>query len=122
MVTSKGRRSLRYGTDSLLDLSLVLQEEIHDLFTVTLGNSWAICMCVHMHILFIFIYQSADVKLCRKKQSIRQQTIMTQNGELCLFLIIFCAFPQNNVRSTNVYSKPFKYFIQDPRKSNVHEK
>lgn len=86
MVTSEGRRSLRYGADSLWDLSLVLQKEIHDLFTVTLGNSWAIGMCVRLHILFIqsiSITKSADVKLWKKKQSIRHLTRITQNGELC---------------------------------------
>lgn len=95
MVTSERRRALSYGTDSLWDLSLVLQKEIHDLFTVTFHNSWAIGMCVHRHRLFISSISTtkpADLQLWRKKQSIRHKTMKTQNGELCLFVIMFGAF------------------------------
>lgn len=103
MVTSEGRRSLRFGTDSLWDLSLVLQKEIHDLFTVTFGNSWAIGMCARMNILFIsFLSTTKSAILLQstivgKKQSVWALTIMTLNvDKLCLFvtlfIIMFCTY------------------------------
>lgn len=61
MVTSEGRRSLRFGTDGLWDLLLVLQKEIHDLFTVTFGNSWAIGMCAYAYIIYFISFNN---KVC----------------------------------------------------------
>lgn len=94
MVTSEGRRSLRFGTDSLWDLPLILQKEIHDLFTMTFGNSWARAFIIYF--IYFITTKSADAQLWTKKQSIRHLTIMTPDGELCLFvtllIIVFCAF------------------------------
>lgn len=94
-------------------LSLDLQKEIHDLFTVTFGYSLAMDMCVRMHILFTL--SAIVVKNKTKTKLSRYLTIMTQNKEfICSFICdhVLC-FP---ICSTYI-TLELKHFIQDIGKS-----